>query len=351
MGLKTIVFPWSQKVLPLVYEESLSYYEDICKLIKKVNEIIEHLDGYDEVIAELQQAITDIDSMKHDIEVLQGNQVEIYADLTTLRESVTSLVQYVQDMEQNLDRRLTEDEESISRLAQMLGKINDNFDAKIEALRNELTALFNTFTSDFTEELEILQLKVNQMRVNLQGQIDELRTIVDEINTSVENPWHWELGKISPQKNVELTYFDLADNCPSAIEYEMERLTADAYSELDITAYDYARRGKKRLHLDWKFSPPFGWRQEINNVLTSIVDWLCNTMTANVYAEMGLDADGYTALGLTAQAYYKFRPERDGLYVEDGVLQSEQYVLYEEDGVLNVSGGTATETDGVFEIT
>ena len=28
------------KVLPLVYDESLSYYESICKLVSKVNEVV-----------------------------------------------------------------------------------------------------------------------------------------------------------------------------------------------------------------------------------------------------------------------------------------------------------------------
>lgn len=34
---------WSQKVLPLVYDNSLSYYEVIDKLVFKVNEIIEYV--------------------------------------------------------------------------------------------------------------------------------------------------------------------------------------------------------------------------------------------------------------------------------------------------------------------
>ena len=30
----------ARKVLPLVYDESLSYYEDICKLTNKINDLI-----------------------------------------------------------------------------------------------------------------------------------------------------------------------------------------------------------------------------------------------------------------------------------------------------------------------
>lgn len=351
MGIATIVYPWCQKVLPLTYDDSLSYYEMICKLINKCNEIINKLEGYDEVIAELQDAIKDIDTMKREIEFLQSETSRIDSDLAELNSVVVSLNQYVLELENRVDDRFKEDEESISNLAQIVAKINTNFDAKIEALREELTTLFNSFTAEFVDELEMLQLKVNQMKVNLQGQIDELRTVVNEIDTSVINPWHWELGKVNPQKNVELTYRDLADHVPLAKEYSMEGLTAQEYTNLGITALDYVTRARKLLHLDWVFSPTYGWRQEVNNVLTSIVTWLSGTMTANVYAEMELDADGYSALDLTAQDYYLFKPERVGLFVEDGVLQSQQYSLVEDDGVLKIYGGTATETDGVLTIT
>lgn len=47
---------WCYKILPLVYEESLSYYEFLCKVVKKLNEIIEDVNQIplyiDEVIDE-----------------------------------------------------------------------------------------------------------------------------------------------------------------------------------------------------------------------------------------------------------------------------------------------------------
>lgn len=36
---------WSQKVLPLVYDDSLSYYEVLCKMRDKINELIGFIDG------------------------------------------------------------------------------------------------------------------------------------------------------------------------------------------------------------------------------------------------------------------------------------------------------------------
>lgn len=34
---------WSQKVLPLVYDDSLSYYEVLVKLVNKLNEVIDYV--------------------------------------------------------------------------------------------------------------------------------------------------------------------------------------------------------------------------------------------------------------------------------------------------------------------
>ena len=41
-GLKPLRF-WSQKVLPLVYDDSLSYYEVLNKVVAKINEVIEYV--------------------------------------------------------------------------------------------------------------------------------------------------------------------------------------------------------------------------------------------------------------------------------------------------------------------
>lgn len=304
MGIATIVYPWCQKVLPLTYDDSLSYYEMICKLINKCNEIIKKLEGYDEVIAELQEAIKDIDTMKREIEFLQSETSRIDSDLAELNGVVVSLNQYVLELEKRVDDRFKEDEESISNLAQIVAKINTNFDAKIEALREELTTLFNSFTAEFVDELNMLQMKVNQMKVNLQAQIDELKQAVSEIDTQVINPWHINLGKVNPQKNLSLVYQDLADCVPTASEYCQESLTAQEYTNIGLTALEYVTRGREKLHMLWVFSPVYGWRQDINNVLTSILDFMYDIYSATAYSELDLTADEYSELDLTADGYY-----------------------------------------------
>lgn len=51
---------WCYKVLPLVYDDSLSYYEQLCKVVGKLNEIIDVADKFSEQYQEIQDAIAEL---------------------------------------------------------------------------------------------------------------------------------------------------------------------------------------------------------------------------------------------------------------------------------------------------
>ena len=52
---------WCYKVLPLVYDDSLSYYEVLCKVVDYINKLIEQ----DKVFAE------EIDALKAELEIIK----------------------------------------------------------------------------------------------------------------------------------------------------------------------------------------------------------------------------------------------------------------------------------------
>ena len=51
---------WCFKVLPLVYDDSLSYLEVLCKMKEKLNEMIEELGEFNVHLKEIQDAINQI---------------------------------------------------------------------------------------------------------------------------------------------------------------------------------------------------------------------------------------------------------------------------------------------------
>ena len=57
---------WCQKVLPLVYDESLSYYEVLCKVVDYLNKMLDDVNGvvteYEELRKELAEIRKWIDS-------------------------------------------------------------------------------------------------------------------------------------------------------------------------------------------------------------------------------------------------------------------------------------------------
>ena len=64
---------WCYKVLPLVYDDSLSYYELLCKVVSKLNELIEKYASFDDVVAEIQTAI---DALQKQIDEFDTTYIE-----------------------------------------------------------------------------------------------------------------------------------------------------------------------------------------------------------------------------------------------------------------------------------
>ena len=73
MGKIDMVKFWCYKVLPLVYDDSLSYYELLCKVVSKLNELIEKYASFDDVVAEIQTAI---DALQKQIDEFDTTYIE-----------------------------------------------------------------------------------------------------------------------------------------------------------------------------------------------------------------------------------------------------------------------------------
>ena len=58
-GMKHFSF-WCQKVLPLVYDDSLSYYEVLCKVVTYINKLIDEDKLIEDNIEELQNELNTV---------------------------------------------------------------------------------------------------------------------------------------------------------------------------------------------------------------------------------------------------------------------------------------------------
>lgn len=109
---------WAQKVLPLVYDDSLSYYEVLCKVVDYLNNVIQNVDNLND----------SVDSTNQSFETLEG-----YVNTTkdTLISTYNLLQEYVNDYFDNLD-------------------VQDEINAKLDYMADtgELSALLSPFIPD-----------------------------------------------------------------------------------------------------------------------------------------------------------------------------------------------------------
>lgn len=83
---------WCQKVLPLVYDESLSYYEVLCKLTEYIKEMAQSVDNITELSNALNLQVQDISKSWPDL------QQQIINDQNAFKEQVTAELQQMSDV-------------------------------------------------------------------------------------------------------------------------------------------------------------------------------------------------------------------------------------------------------------
>lgn len=72
--LSTFKF-WCQKVLPLVYDESLSYYEVLCKVVDYINNIIDNQSEFATELAALQSDLAVVQKWIDDFDTSYAEEI------------------------------------------------------------------------------------------------------------------------------------------------------------------------------------------------------------------------------------------------------------------------------------
>ena len=274
-------------------------------ILDKITEFNTRLDNWQQLANELIAALGDIDTMKADILQLQSD----VADLMALRADLSRLEAEVL----TISTQSNSNSRDIAILKQQMSGLDNRFDDVYTRIKNEVTKLNQTIAAVTLE----IQNDYNEKFYVIMRILDDLQQQLDAINTSLVNPWHSEMGKISPDANNKFVYADLADECLTAEEYLKLGLSASDYAAFNISAINYAKFGKTRLHFRYVFMPLEGVKQEISVALDSIVNNIMGTMTADDYAELDLDADDYAALDLTAAIYMRYPLNTIGLSADD----------------------------------
>lgn len=149
---------WCQKVLPAVYDDSLSYYELLCKVIDKLNEVIEvanfSQEAWQAVYAEISRV--ENESKTRDA-TLQSNLDAVHKELQANLDAV----------QKDLQEQITSNDKNIDALQ----KRCTNLEMEVGALKEELKKAYSTMimydptTGRYTNSMNVMR-RVLQLLVS-----------------------------------------------------------------------------------------------------------------------------------------------------------------------------------------
>ena len=181
---------WCQKVLPAVYDQSLSYYELLCKLAAFLNKMVEELEKMQDNIDALHKAYKDLqDWVNAEIARFEAHMEQHFDDLTQelwnrfeeyKNNTNTTLQQWFNNYATNTTNNLNK-------------KFNDfvtNANTRIDQMFNTYTSStnneFNTWKNDFTNQYNQWKNEVNGQISNINSNISSLTNRVTALENMVK---------------------------------------------------------------------------------------------------------------------------------------------------------------------
>lgn len=181
---------WCQKVLPAVYDQSLSYYEVLCKLAAFLNKMLEELEKMQDNIDALHKAYKDLqDWVNAEIARFEAHMEQHFDDLT--KELWNKFEQYKNDTNTTLQQWFNEyATNTTNNLNKKFEDFVTNANTRIDQMFNTYTTNtnndFNTWKTDFTNQYNQWKADVDRQITNINSNIRSLTTRVQALEDKIK---------------------------------------------------------------------------------------------------------------------------------------------------------------------
>lgn len=264
-----------QKTLPAVFDDSLTYYEAIAKLVQKVNECIQAINDFEDAY----KSYTD---------------EQIAIAMEQVNQKIQAVYDYVNSQDQNLQNQ-----------------INNNYailNAKIDNVYSNLLAEIKQFYDIFaTFRIEIhnwVENKINQYGNEVDEKLQEMKEYVDNATVGSITIFNiFRQTKTTLEVYLEDFYNYMRAGALTAGEYDSLKLTAGYYDSRYLKAYQYDVAGKWYLWRDYVFSPVTGLYGSHQAALDDLAGLHKNSLTAQEYDNLNLTVETYDNKNVTAYNY------------------------------------------------
>ena len=182
---------WCQKVLPAVYDQSLSYYEALCKMGAFLNKMLEELEKMQDNIDALHEAFVKLQAwVNAEIERFETDMENRFNEFK--QEIYDLFEQYKEEADTYINEQLnkykTETTEWLSqKFEEYKTQANQYIDNIFEQYKNETNQEFNNWKQEFTNQYNEWKSQVDQSITNLGDRVTNIEGDISEINSQIDN--------------------------------------------------------------------------------------------------------------------------------------------------------------------
>lgn len=291
------------KVLPLVYDESLSYYEQLCKISMSLNDTIT-------AVNDLNDAVTDLSGLSARVTELQNSMIAFEND-------VNGILQNMNETLEQYDTRFNEYDSRFNDLeAELIKVINNNVKALKDYIDEELANIGDEVKIIVEKEIQIVYDNFDRMtqevRVEFETQIRNLIANIPDLTTiEVINPVTGTLTKV--QVALDDLFMNTRYNALAVDEYNHLHLTVNECNTLQYrSAFNgwsiitWLTEAKELFDKNIKHrmtNPITGvWEDFKKNIeLNTDLLRVCGCLTAAEFGALNITVDEFNAVGATCE--------------------------------------------------
>lgn len=182
---------WCQKVLPAVYDQSLSYYEALCKMGAFLNKMLEELEKMQDNIDALHEAFVKLQAwVNAEIERFETDMENRFNEFK--QEIYDLFEQYKEEADTYINEQLnkykTETTKWLSqKFEEYKTQANQYIDNIFEQYKNETNQEFNNWKQEFTNQYNEWKSQVDQNISSLGDRVTNIEGDILEINNQIDN--------------------------------------------------------------------------------------------------------------------------------------------------------------------
>lgn len=179
------------KAIPLAFDESLSYLEQLCSMLHALNETIEQVNANTEWINNYSGSLDDIEAA---IEQIEANIITLTTQVNKNKDDIQELYNYIN---------------------QQITSLNDSLREIINGNYQQLYNYINVIANDLQEQIDNINIGATIIYNPTTGNPDTVQNVVND------------LYQLTNKDGIEAGEFDTLE------------LTASEFDSKQITAYDF----------------------------------------------------------------------------------------------------------------